>query len=275
MVPFYYLTGSALALSLQTVQKEMVQIGLKLGSEWKVEGSAYTSKTDEPIQNAPNLQLTETSFTTSIKYFGVGRFTSGLTASYESGDYSGSYGDMNPSYSQTTVGLLADYKHNRTIFEGQVGYSRRVSDTAIDNSSGLTGALGFTQQMTPKTSFTAKISRAINNYFLNSGSEIDTAGHTSVDWQATYKLSVSLGYTFTYSNFPGQGNNPIGSDRVDIQEYPTMAINYQPRRWLVIRPYANWYTRRSTFIGAHYSADILGVLVTVTPTVPSDRFLLG
>ena len=70
MVPFYELTGSALTLSLVTIQKEMVQTGLKLGSEWRLGGSAYTSEADEPIQNAPNLQLKENSFTTSIKYLG-------------------------------------------------------------------------------------------------------------------------------------------------------------------------------------------------------------
>ena len=76
---------------------------------------------------------------------------------------------------------------------------------------------------------------------------------------------MSLGYKFAYQDYPGQGNNPVGSNRVDIQETPTMAISYQPRRWLLISPYANWLTRRSTFIGGHFSTNIIGVRVTVTP----------
>ena len=268
MVPFYDLTGSALTLSVVTVQKEMVQAGLKLGSEWRLEGSAYTSEADEPIQNAPNLQLREHSFTTSIKYLGIDRFTSGFTAGYLSGDFSGSNIYLNPSYTQTTAGLLSNYKSIRTTFEGQIGYTRRVSATGSDNTSGLTGLFSFTQQLTPKTSFTGRIDRVIDSYLLNAGSEIQTDAGADVHWQPTFKLAVSLGYRFSYEDYPGQGNNPVGSNRVDIQEYTTMGISYQPRRWLLISPYANWQTRRSTFIGAHYSANIIGVRVTVTPYTP-------
>ena len=149
-----------------------------------------------------------------------------------------------------------------------MGYTRRVSDTGSDNTAGVTGLLEFTDQLTPKTGFTAKIDRAINSYFLNTGSEIDTEAAASFIWQTTYKLAVSPGYSFTYRDYPGQGNNPVGSNRVDIQEVVTLNITYQPQRWLLIKPYANVQTRRSTFIGAHYSAAIFGVSVTVTPYGP-------
>jgi hypothetical protein len=268
MAPFYDLTGSALALSLVTTQKELAQAGLKLGSEWRLEGSAYTSEVDEPIQNTPNLQLRETSFTSSIKYLGIDKFTSGLTAGYLSGDYSGSNSYLNPSYHQTTAGILTNYKSNRTTFEGQIGFTRRVSATGSDNTSGLTGLFGFTQQLTPKTSFSANIDREIDSYLLNAGSEIVSAAGADLHWQPTFKLTMSLGYKFMYEDYPGQGNNPVGSNRVDIQETTTMSIGYQPRRWLLISPYANWQTRRSTFIGAHFSTNIIGVLVTVTPYTP-------
>jgi hypothetical protein len=266
MVPFFDLSGSsALALSLVTEQKETAQVGLTLNSDWRVEGSAYTSKADEPIPQAPNLQLTQTSGTASIEYLGVSGLTSGLMTGYLSGGFSGSAAVGNPSFTQSTAGFEAKYKFTRTSVEGQVGYSRRSSDTGTDNTSGVTGLIDFKDQLTPKTSFNAKIDRTINSYFLNAGSEIDTEASASFQWQATYKLGVSPGYTFTYRDFPGQGNNPVGSNRVDIQEVMTLNIDYQPQRWLLIRPYANVQTRRSTFIGGHYSATIFGVMVTVTP----------
>jgi Putative beta-barrel porin 2 len=252
-------------LSVLTEQRETAQIGVKLGSDWKIEASGYTSKDDEPIALAPNLQLTQNSGTASLEYFGFGGLTSGLTATYLSGDYRNTNGTGNPSFDQTTAGLLAKYKLSRTTFDGQLGYSRRNSATGTDNTSGLTGLFDWKQQLTPKTSFTAKIDRMINSYFLNSGSEIDTEAGASIDWQATYKLGVAVGYTFTYRFFPGQGNNPVGSDRTDIQELATMTINYQPQRWLQIKPYANVTTRRSTFIGGHFSQNIFGVSVIVTP----------
>jgi hypothetical protein len=264
MVPFFDLSGSGLALSVITEQKETVKIGLKLSSVWKIEGSAYTSKADQPVVDAPNLQLTQTSGTTSIEYLGIAGLTSGLTASYLTGDYSGTYGTLNPSYNQSMLGFLASYNFNRATIDGQIGYSRRRSEDGVNNTSGLTGLLDVKYQVTRKTNFTAKIDRVINSYFLNAGSEIDTDASVNINWQATYKLAVSTGYTFTYRDYPGQGNNPVGSNRVDIQQYATLGIGYQARRWLLIRPYANLQKRISTFIGGEYSATIFGVYVTVT-----------
>jgi hypothetical protein len=275
MVPFVNLSGSVLALTIATEQRETVQVGFMLSPDWKVEGLAFTSTTDEPIPEAPNLQLTQTSGTTSIKYLGFGRFTSGLTAGYLSGDYSGSNGTLssngplNPSYSQETVGFLADEKLNRTTLEAQVGYTRRVSSTGIDNTSGLTGLLEFKEQVTPKTSFTVKIDRTINSYLPILGSEIDSEAGVGVNWQATYKLAVSLDYTFTYRDYPRQSGDPVGSNRVDYQQNAILGIDYHPQRWLLIRPYANVLTRDSNVIGADFNSTIFGV--SVTATTPDRR----
>jgi hypothetical protein len=265
MVPFSDLTNSALELSVLTEQRESAQVGIKLNSVWKVILSGYTSKDDEPIAQAPELQLTQNSGTASIQYSGVGPLTSGLTATYLSGDFAGTNGTVNPSFSQTTGGLLANYKVKRMTFDGQIGYSHRNSTTGTDNTSGLTGLFDLKYQLTPKTSFTVKIDRQINSYLVNSGSEIDTDAGATIDWQATYKLGVSVGYTFSYRFFPAQGNDPVGSDRTDIQELATLSATYQPQRWLQIRPYANVTTRRSTFIGGHFSQNVIGVSVVVTP----------
>jgi Putative beta-barrel porin 2 len=269
MVPFLDLSGSQQALSIVTEQRETVQVGLKLNSLWKILGSAYTSSADQPIVGAPNLHLNEASGTMSIDYLGINAVTSALTASYLSGDYSGASGALNPSYTQSTIGFLADYKHFRTLFEGQVGYSRRVSDAGTNSTSGFTGLLDLKHQLTPKTTITAKVDRTINSYFLNASSEIDSEAGLGVNWQATYKLSATLDYTFTYRDFPRQGNNPVGADRIDIQEYWTLGLSYQPRRWLIIKPYANLLARRTTFVGAAFSSTIFGVSVTVM--TPDNR----
>jgi hypothetical protein len=262
MVPFFDLVGSDLALSLATEQRETGQIGLKLSSDWRVEGTAFTSIIDEPIPQAPNQQLTQSSGTASIKYLGIGALTSGLTAGYLSGDYSGSNGTLNGPFRQSTAGFLADYKHNRMTFEGQVGYTHRISDIGGESLSGFTGLLEIKEQLTPKTGVMVKIDRMINNYIAVSGSEIDSEAGASIDWQATYKLAVSLAYTFTYRAFPQPAFN--GSYQVDYQQHATMGINYQPRRWLLIRPYANVLTRRSNFIGYDFNSTIFGVSVTAT-----------
>lgn len=208
MVPFSDLSGSALQLSTLTDQRESAEVGIKLNSEWRVLVSGFTSKDDQPVFAAPDLELTQNSGSAAIQYSGFGALTSGFAATYLSGDYQGTAGTVNPSFSQTTAALTADYKVKRATFDGSIGYSRRNSTTGTDSTSGLTGLFDLKYKLTPKTSFTVKIDRTINNYFLNSGSEIDTDAGATVDWQATYKLSVSLGYTFSYRFFPGRAMTP-------------------------------------------------------------------
>ena len=271
MVPFYNLTGlTTPSLVTLTEQRESAQIGIKLNSEWQVKASGFTSKSEQPTPDAPNLQLTQNSGTMTLQYSGFGAITGGVTAGYSSGNYDGANGTIgtngasSASYSQTTAGIVANYNHVRTTFDGSLGYTRRSSSDGTDNTSGLTGSLSFTDQLTPKTNFTASISRSINSYIFNQGSDIDTSAGVTVNWQATYKLAVSVGYTFDYREFPKQGNNPVGSDRVDIQESPTVSMVYRPLRWLVIRPYANIQTRRSTYVGGHFSQNVYGVSFTVS-----------
>ena len=201
MVPFLDLSGSSLALSLVTQQRETLQIDLKLNSDWKVEGLTYTNKVTQPVPGAPSLQLTESSGTATIKYTGPGRFTSGLTASYLSGDYSGSSGSQNPSYNQSQAGLAVTFVSPRSILEGQVGYTSRVSSADADNASGFTGLLDFTYQQTSKTAWRIKIDRMVNSFIVNAGSEIDTDAGLGLTWQASYKLAVSANSSDVLSTF--------------------------------------------------------------------------
>lgn len=265
MVPFLDLAESTHTLSLLTAQTETLQAGLKLDPEWKLEGTAYTSNATEPTSESSDQQLTQRSGTVSIEYQGFGPVTSGLTAGYLTGSYDGSNGLFDSSFKQLTAGFLANYKLNRTAFDGQVTYTRRTSDmSGTDNASGLTGLLDFKDQLTPKTSFTLKIDRAINTYYLNLGSEIDTDAGFAVNWQATYKTGVSLGYTFTYRAFPGQAEGPTRAYPVGYQQYGTLTISYQPLRWLTINPYANVLTRRSNTFGQNFNSDIYGISLTAT-----------
>jgi hypothetical protein len=113
-----------------------------------------------------------------------------------------------------------------------------------------------------KSSILFDAGRSIQSYVLTSGSEIDTSLGVTAEWQATYKLGVTLGYKYTYRDYPGQGNNPVGSERVDIQNSARLEIDYRPRKWLSIRPYANLQWRISDFVGGNFNANTFGVAVT-------------
>jgi hypothetical protein len=267
MVPFYDLLGTT-TLSLETEQKELADVGLRVNSEWRIEGEAYTSKQDEPITGAPNLSLTETSGKVTVRYLGIARFTAGLYANYQTGSYQGSEVDVipgipaNPDYHQYTGGFTTTYLSSRTTYSGQLGYSARASADGTDNASGVTGSLTLNERLTPKTSVALTVSRMIQSYIFNTGSEIDSSIGLSGEWKATYKLTVTLGYTYTYRDYPGQGNNPVGSERVDIQSAVNLGIDYRPLRWLSIRPYANIQWRISNYIGGDFNSNMFGVTVT-------------
>ena len=268
MVPFFDLTGTT--LSLETEQRETAQVGLKVTPEWRIEGSTYTSKLDEPIAQAPNLRVTESSGTATVKYLGIAGVTGGLYAGYMSGSFQGTNNTVNPSYRQTMEGFQASSQSGHSTYDGQIGFSRRTSATGADNTSGVTGEFKLKDQLTPKTDIAVTLGRAINSYVFNAGSEIDTSAGVTVDWQATYKLGVTLGYTYTYRDYPGQGNNPVGSNRIDRQQYATLGVDYRPQRWIIIKPYSNLLVRNSNYIGGDFNSTIIGVYVTILATQGSQ-----
>lgn len=261
MVPFDDLRGTS--LSLETMQREEAEADYTITPEWRLEGSGYRSKLDEPLPDTPDLSLAETSGKVTLRYLGITRFTAGGFVGYTSGSYEGTVGTINPDYHQEVAGITTTFRSPRTLYEGQLGYSRRNSTDGTDNTSGVTGQLRFRRQLTEKTSATFEVGRSIQSYLLNTGSEIDSSAGVSAEWQATYKLAVTLGYTYTYRDYPGQGNNPVGSERVDIQSVALLRIEYRPRPWLIIKPYANLQWRISNYIGGEFNATIFGVSFTV------------
>ena len=205
-----FLDTMSTSLSLQTEQRETMDVTLKVAPEWKLNGTGYSRASDQTQPDAPDLKLSEQSGTMALSYLGLGNFTAGADAGYLSGRYTGALVTVQPmfqlsSYQQTTFDLLATYKAGgRSTFSGSVGYSDRVSPSGLNNTSGVTGNLSFQDQLTPKTSITLVGSRVINSYLTTASSEIDTSAQASVDWRATYKLDVQLSYLFTYRDFPDQ-----------------------------------------------------------------------
>lgn len=262
MVPFTDVMQSSIAV--QTEQRETAKIGSKIAADWRIEASGYTRTVLEPLVDAPSLQLSETSGTAAIKFTGNAGLTAGLTGGYLSGHFTGAGVTDNPAYRQTTEGVLANYEASgHSTFLGQVGYSRRTSDTGIDDVSGPTGELDYTNQLTAKTSIKLGLNRVIDSYIFDTGSEIDTNASLTVNWQATYKIGVLASYLWTYRDLPGQGNAPLGSDRLDRLQYMNVKLDYEIFRWLAVKPYINVLTRGSNFVGGNFNATVYGVLVVV------------
>jgi hypothetical protein len=261
-VPFEDLSNQVQALTIATQQTETALVGLKLLSDWRVEASGTTSRNSTPIAQEPNLELLQNSGRGSLKYLGIGGLAAGFTAEYLAGRYSGSNSALNSNFNQRTAGATAQYKLRRTTIDAEVGYTDRSSATGLNNASGLTAHLDFQEQVTPRTSVTVKVERIINSYLPTLGSEVDTDAGFTVDWRASYRLHLLLGYTFTYRDYPAQPGFAPGANRVDYQQDANISMSYQARSWLLIRPYASVLTRNSNAREGDFQSNIVGVTVT-------------
>ena len=276
MVSLYNLIQAQLAL--QTEQRETGKIGLQVTPDWRTEASGYTRYDQEPLLGAPNLSLTETSGQGAVKYTGTAGVTAGISAGYLTGSYEG-VNNVNtngiatiiaPSYHQINVGLVAtDIVTGKSAFTGQIGYSKRTAnaagtDAGINNLSGATGDLDYKRALTGKTTLELELSRQINAYVYNSGSEIDSIGAIGANWQATYKIGVQLAYNYTYRQLPGQGDAPPGSNRTDRLNYVSLTVDYEALPWLSLKPYMNYQDRTATnFAGGNFNATVIGAKFTL------------
>ncbi|MGO9993184.1 MAG: hypothetical protein ACLPTF_11825 [Steroidobacteraceae bacterium] len=269
MVAFADLTQTE--LSLQTEEKETAQIGYLFTPDWRIQGIGFYHTLSEPLVQAPNLQLTEGSGQLALQYLGRAGLVAGISGTYLKGSYVGGIASDYPDYTQSSLQFTATYQPTGTsTIVGEAGYSRRTSPSILNDSSGPTGKITYKNQLTPKTSVNVGLERVINTYITNGGSEFDTSAVAGVTWEATYKLSVNAGYTYTYRFLPNQGNFP-GTNRLDHWQTFTLKLDYQPLRWLWIEPYANVQKRTSDFIGGAYDASVYGVQFSVLWHCPTNR----
>lgn len=248
---------------VQTEQHESGKIDFAFLPDWRIEGRGNYRTVDQVFLDLPSVDLTETSGFGELDYVGRAGLTAGLSGGYIDGNYTGPTAALNPSYRQTTLALTGIFvPTGRSTINGALGYSDRKSTSEINTISGFTGEIDYKNQLTGKTSVQAQLSRAIVSYVANSSSEIDTTAVVSAHWQATYKLGVVAGYSWTNRNLPGQGDAPIGSNRDDHAQYATINLDYEVLRWLSIKPYINYQTRKSDYVGANFNASIVGVSFT-------------
>jgi hypothetical protein len=274
MVNLYNLINAQLAL--QTEQRETVKLGLNVTPELRTEIGGYTRKLDEPLLGAPDLSLTENSGTFGLKYTGAAALSAGFEGTYLRGNFSGNILVLNgqpinvaPAYRQWTVALTAtDQISSVSTFIGNIGYSKRqaaadAGATGLYNASGVTGEFDYRRALTGKTSVAATLQRSIQTYLTGTGSEIDTIAGLDAVWQATSKLGVTLGYDFAYREYPDQGDRP-GELRKDKQNFVNLTVEYDPLRWLTVRPYANYQVRRSSgYSLGDYDASVVGIKFSV------------
>ena len=92
-----------------------------------------------------------------------------------------------------------------------------------------------------------------------------------MNWQATYKIGVVLTYSYTYRQLPGQGDAPVGGERLDHLQLASLNVDYEPLDWLSLKPFVNYQLRGSNYIGANFNATVVGVNFTIHPYSRRDQ----
>jgi hypothetical protein len=269
-VPFYTLLQEQQPIVLITQQRELATFSFLASPNWRIGADAHKSESDAPVAGAANLSNSESGGGLQLTYVRNAKLTGGIAASYSTGDYGGVTAALATPYRQETVNLTSTYTVTaRTAFSGQMGYTRRTSDSSTDGTSGLSGSLNYRRTLTPKTSINLNFSRAVASNITNTSAELDTVASANVNYAATYKMTIQAGYTLTKRYLPGQGI-PIGTDRNDRQQFANLGVDYQWLRWLSIRAYANYQTRSSDAAGADFNATVYGISATATLRHPRN-----
>jgi hypothetical protein len=255
MVAFSNFIGTQ--LSLQTDQNEHASLNIRLTPVWRLETGGTSSRSDSPRPGLPDLSLQEDTVQAALKYLGQAHFSLGVGESYSTGTYEGATDNTTSNYHQLAGQFLLSYTSPRSAVNLNLGYTSRESTDAADQSSGFTGIMSYLYNLTPKTNIKLDLSRNINSYITNAGSEIDNLATVHLNWQATHKIQVQLNYSYDYAELPHQGFDD--AERLDHYRIAELDIDYHISRLFEVRPYARYESRSSNTFGDEYGASVYGI----------------
>jgi len=260
MAPFTL--GNSSELTINVDRKINGLFNLNFNPDWRLEAGAYSHDLKSPLQFYPD--FVEREFATHVGLINTSQtnLTYGITADHIAGRYENAP-DAGP-YSQTTASLTMQYGVSAlTKFNGSVGYSRRDQVDTVGSVPAFIGSIGYTRQLTGRTSLNIQLSRAVNSYVAAAGSEIDTGANVGVNWQATYRITVALYYGLVHSAFVGQAiaNSPGSNTNGRVDRLPTESVNvnYLIMQRLQLHAYLVKTSRTSDIESYHFSDSTAGI----------------
>ncbi len=257
-------------LLIETENIATASANLAITPVWRLESSLRDRNLNSPRPGALNLDLHEDTWHEGIRYLGVANLSAGLETEYLWGRFNHDFVDAQPTYHQWTTQVAANYKvTGLTTFSGTAGYTRRSSFGGSD-ASGFTGSIGYQHFVTGRTEITANLSRAVNSYVSNAGSEVDSTAAVGATYHITYKTSITGAYAWTQNKFPGGTAFVVagadgalvtqgGLDRTDRVQIATLELHYQMLHWLAVRVYGRYQTRSSNLAEVQYNANAYGI----------------
>jgi hypothetical protein len=262
MVQFLDL-AAATQLVLETENNATASFNANFTPEWRLESKAKIHDLDSPRVNIPGLSLHEESLHEGLHYLGVSNLSAGIDAEYLEGRYGHDPSAVTPDYHQVTLEFASNYVVSGfTNFTGDAGYTKR-QDPTTSGLSAVTGSIGYQHSLTGKTSLNLQVNRAINTYVTTGGNVLNTSAVAAIAWQATYKISVKGGYSYTLSKYPQAPDGSVFITRTDRYQTANVEVDYDVRRWCSLRAYSRYQTRHSSQPLYAFDGSIVGVEIVV------------
>jgi len=246
-------------LELDTDRSVAAKFNVNFHPDWRLDAAITAHTLDAPLQFYPDYVENDTTTHLGLTYLGISRLTYGISVDHINGNYRNGVG-AGP-YSQTDGMLNINYLvSGLTKLNASIGYTRRTQDIPGADVSGFTGSLGYSRQLTGKTSVTVQAIRAVNDYLAAGGAEVDTSVSAGVNWAATYKLSVNANYGYVHSVFEGQAiPDSLANGRVDHSPTEMVNVSYRWFRHLQLKAYYMGQSRSSTYDLYSYSDTTYGI----------------
>ncbi len=255
-----FMNRESTALEVDTTQDETANVNFKVTSNFRIEAGAVAHSSKTPLQGFEDSKVDENTERLALRRLGTGNLSYGLEVSRLNGEFKES---VSPAkYHQNNGQFVFGYGSPGavSILNGSIGYSKRTYDGSDLTTSGVTGTIGLTRQVSAKTSIKMELKRQINIYVVGGGTETDTSGSLGATWAATGLITVNGEVSYTHASFGQQSaTDAFDNGRVDSYGDVNLALNYQVLRWLAIRPYGRYDSRSSNRINFSFNGTIVGI----------------
>lgn len=257
-----FMNRETTALEVDTTQDETANVNFKVTSNFRLEAGVVVHNSKTPLQGFEASEVDENTERVALRRLGTGNLSYGLEVSRLNGEFKES---VNPSkYNQNNGLFVFGYgsQGSVSILNGSIGYSKRTYDGSDLTTSGVTGSIGLTRQVSAKTSVKMELKRQINIYVVGGGTETDTSASLGATWAATGLITVNGEVSYTHASFGQQSStDTFDNGRVDNYGDVNLALNYQVLRWLAIRPYGRYDSRSSNKLNFSFNGTLVGIEV--------------
>ena len=254
-----FMNRESTELEVDTSQDATANLNFKFLSDFRLEAGILNHNAETPLPGFPNADILENTERLALRYLGVSNLSYGIEVSRLEGRFNAS---VDPSkYTQDNGDFVFSYGAGSfSKLNGSIGYSSRKDDATDSTTSGITGSVGFSRQLTGKTSITGEVRRAINIYVVGGGTEIDTSANLGAIWAATSHITVTANVAHIHSAYGQQAaSDPDDAGRSDQYSAVNLSVSYQILRWLSVRPYGRYENRHSNRGEFTYDGSVIGI----------------